>query len=205
VGIVAAARGLASFGQYARAKAIVLAILVLIWPADQLYRFYSAYSIEELPGQLYGQNAFAELAQVGRYLAEHSRPDDRIAVLGSEPQLFLYANRGSVSGHIYMYPLLEAQPYAAQMQRQLINDIEQARPPWIVLTTNPFSWLRQEGSPVTIIDWIDPYLAAHYHCVARMEVFADRPSEFIEDSERLRLTPQGDHWIGIFRRNAGDD
>ena len=205
VGIVAAARGFATFGQFARAKGLVLALGVLLWPATELYRFYSAYPLEALPRKLYGGNAFAELADVGRYLAEHSQPGDRLAVLGSEPQLFIYADRDSVSGHIYMYPLLEAQPFAEQMQQQLIDDIENGRPRWIVVTTNPYSWLRQEGSPVKIIDWIDPYLAAHYHSVARMEVYADRPSEFIEDAERLRNDPQGVHWIGVYRRNAGDE
>lgn len=204
VALVTAARWLARQSRGGAVAAIALLLVGLAWPAVELGRFYAAHSPRDLPTALYGKNGFAEIIDVARYVAERSDPQERVALLGSEPELFFYADRRSVSGHIYMYPLLEGQPFALDMQRQLIGDIEQAAPRWMVFSTNPYSWMRKTGSPELLFDWIEPYLAAHYHCVARVDIFADRPSEFVEDAERLRAGPQGVHALEIYRRNAGD-
>ena len=58
---------------------------------------------------------------------------DRIAVLGSEPEVLFYADRPSATGYIYMYSLTERQPLAAGMQQELIQDVTATRPLYVVL------------------------------------------------------------------------
>src|SRR5207245_2299788 len=65
---------------------------------------------------IYGGNPFPESVAVGRYLKERTRADDRIVVIGSEPEVYFYARRRAGTRYIYMYPLFENQPYAASMQ-----------------------------------------------------------------------------------------
>ena len=52
-------------------------------------------------------NPFVESAVIADYLSRHTTPDQRVAVIGSEPQIYFYAKRRAATGHIYTYPLVE--------------------------------------------------------------------------------------------------
>src|SRR5262249_26838197 len=72
----------------------------------------------------YGENRFPEAIKVADFLRENSRPDERLLVLGSEPEIYFYSGRQSTTGFIYMYPMMEPQRFALQMQRQMIEEVE---------------------------------------------------------------------------------
>ncbi len=60
---------------------------------------------------------FPEALAVADFIQQHSQPSARIAVLGSEPEIYFYSHRLSATGYIYTYPLMEKQVYASHMQR----------------------------------------------------------------------------------------
>jgi hypothetical protein len=111
---------------------------------------------------LYAADPFVECVAVAEYIREHSAPSDRIAVVGSEPEIYFYARRHSVSGYLYMYDLMGDQPYASKMQRQFIHDVETARPEFLVLVNNPSSWTTWPQSDRTIFVWSREYPAKYY-------------------------------------------
>ena len=47
---------------------------------------------------MYAGNPFSESLVIADYLSRHSTPDQQIAVLGSEPQLYFYAKRTPPQG-----------------------------------------------------------------------------------------------------------
>jgi 4-amino-4-deoxy-L-arabinose transferase-like glycosyltransferase len=106
---------------------------------------------------------FSESEEIASFIASHTTPDERIAILGSEPQIFFYSRRQSVSGHIYMFGLMEHQPYARVMQEELIADIERAKPKYIVFYEVATSWNADEKSDQFIIGWSRQYLRRYYH------------------------------------------
>ena len=142
----------------------------------------------------YGGNPFPESLQVARYLREHSSPDDRIAVLGSEPQIFFYSGRLSATGHIYMYGLMENQRYAPVMQQELIRDVESARPKFIVFVNVTTSWLIQPDSHRLIFAWARTYLQEHYERVGVVDILAGR-TVYRWDNEVCGIFPR-------FRRSS---
>lgn len=77
---------------------------------------------------IYGRNPFQESVEVARYIRERTRPDERVAVTGSERQIYFYSGRRSATGYIYTYPLMELQPYATATQRQMIHEVEAVDP-----------------------------------------------------------------------------
>jgi hypothetical protein len=108
--------------------------------------------------------------ELGHYLAANTRPDERIAVLGSEPELYFYAQRRPATGYLYVYPLVEPQPYALQMQKEFIEQVERAAPPFIVLSEVRMSWLAGPAAERRIFTWADAYLAAHYTAVVKVMI-----------------------------------
>src|SRR5262249_22055964 len=102
----------------ARAHAVACAALALVGLATPL-GVESAVLLRGSPGRatraVYAVNPFPEAVVLGREIAARTKPGDRIAVLGSEPEILFYAGRRSATGYIYVYPLMEPQPYALAM------------------------------------------------------------------------------------------
>jgi hypothetical protein len=105
---------------------------------------YSAIFFQLTPDEvceaLYPGNPFVECQQIGRRLGEHSPPEATIAVLGSEPEIYFYAHRHSATGYVYMYDLTSTQPYAEQMQRETVTQVQESRPEYVVFVGIPASW-----------------------------------------------------------------
>ena len=115
---------------------------------------------------VYGNNPFPESLRIARYLEDHTTPDQKIAVFGSEPQIYFYAHRHSATGYIYTYPLMEPQPFASQMQTEMIEEIERNRPAYIVFVSMQYSWLKRPDSDRKILDWLVKERAAGHLEVA---------------------------------------
>jgi Dolichyl-phosphate-mannose-protein mannosyltransferase len=111
---------------------------------------------------VYPESPFPESVRIADYVREHTEPDDAIAVLGSEPQIYFYSRRHSATGYIYMYALMEPQKYAHQMQEEMIHEIERARPMYLVSVLMNDSWLHRPQSNPLIFNWANQYTAQDY-------------------------------------------
>jgi hypothetical protein len=137
--------------------------------------------------------------EIGRYLHDHTTDNDRIAVLGSEPEIYFYAGRLSATGHIYMYGLMEDQPQAERMQHELIREIEQSQPKYCIFNTMPFSWLRGPASPTIIFDWFEAYRKKYYEPVGIIDLYNNAPLFFWE-LDVARYSPTSDSYLIVYRR-----
>jgi hypothetical protein len=124
----------------------------------------------EVSRAIYGANPFPESLEIGRYLGTRTGAEDRIAVFGSEPQIYFYTRRKSVSGFVYMYPLMERHPFARQLQEQLIRDVETARPAYVVWVRVPTSWLGTPASERLLFEWSRRWLPARYDIAGQVMI-----------------------------------
>ena len=107
---------------------------------------------------IYGPDPFPEAEVVAAYIREHSPPTARLAVLGSEPEIYFLAHRHSATGYIYTYGLMEPQPFARKMQDEMIGEIKAGAPALVVFAHNPLlSWARQPESDPEIFEWWNSY------------------------------------------------
>ena len=109
-----------------------------------------------------GDAPFTAMPGAGSYLRAHSAANATIAVVGSEPEIYFYAHRHSATGYLYMYPLMEPQPYAARMQREMISEIESNQPDFLVFVPSADSWNIRPSSDPAILKWFGQYSSAHY-------------------------------------------
>jgi 4-amino-4-deoxy-L-arabinose transferase-like glycosyltransferase len=125
-------------------------------------QLYFSMTPVEAAREIWGDNPFPEAISAASYIRQRTSPSTPIAVLGSEPEIYFYAHRHSATPYIYMYGLMEPQPYALKMQNEVIRDLETTRPEYIVDVDVSTSWLRRENSNTRILDWWDDYQAQHY-------------------------------------------
>ena len=117
----------------------------------------------EISREMYFKSPFPEAVQIADYIRKHTAKDARIAILGSEPEISFYANRLSASGYVYVYGLMEPQPYALTMQDEFMNDVEKSQPDYIVFATNPSSWAQVSSiSSFKILQWWATYQPQRY-------------------------------------------
>ena len=122
-------------------------------------------SPEQAYERIYATTVFADANQAADYIRTHSAPDAKVAVVGSEPEIYFYSHRRSATGYIYTYPLMEAQPYAARMQAEMIDEIERAKPEYVVYVNNRLSWLPHPGFDPGILQWWERYWATNLDLV----------------------------------------
>lgn len=138
--------------------AIGVAVSALALSVWQLSTLWYVTSPRAAIRTVFAGNPFCEALEFGDYIREHSEPDARVAVIGSEPQLPFYAQRRSATAYIYMYPLMEHQPDAERMQRDAAAQIEAAEPEYLIYCLNLLSWLPNPESPTYIFEWLESYV-----------------------------------------------
>ena len=148
---------------------------------------------------VFGLNPFPESEKIGEYIKEHSEKDDRIAVIGSEPQLYFYSQRRSATGHIYTYALMEEHDYALPMQEEMIREIELAEPKFMVFVNIDKSWLVRENSERKIFQWFDDY-KRKYDRVGMVEMLDYNNTLYLWGPEAACYEPRATHWIQVFRK-----
>lgn len=148
--------------------------------------------------KLYATNPFAEALQVSDFIKSHSTVKDRIAVIGSEPEIYFYSSRLSATGYVYMYPLTEVQPFASTMQKEMISEIEQARPRFVVFVDTPLSWLLRPNSDTTILLWAEKYVQNGYQLAGIVDMLAAGSQYHWEDAQNYAL--RSPYRIFVFER-----
>ncbi|MDD2709590.1 MAG: hypothetical protein PHV34_16515, partial [Verrucomicrobiae bacterium] len=151
----------------------------------------------------YGMNPFPEAPVVAQYLREHTKPHDRVAVLGSEPEIYFLADRRPASPYLYVYEMMKPHSRARQMQEETIRSIATARPTFLVVVDVPTSWGIGRDSGLALLSWLDAFTRNHYTLEGVLDlVTEDRTIVRWGEAARAHQT-QSPYTIRIYKRTNG--
>ncbi|RLB75934.1 MAG: hypothetical protein DRH24_18750 [Deltaproteobacteria bacterium] len=177
---------------------LLLAVICLIVSIYQQQDFLFQMTPVEACRSTYRLNPFPESVQIGRFIRAHTKEDDRIAVIGSEPQIYFYSGRRSASKYIYMYPLMEHHDFALEMQKEMIQEIESAQPEFLIFVRINTSWLQRPNSHKFLFDWFETYKAKYYKLVGLVDLLDDK--SVYQWMPNIKWPPRSSHWIAILKR-----
>jgi len=186
----------------ARVIPILLALIVLF---DAVYRqrnFFFVMGPTAVSRKTYGTNPFPECLEIARFIKKNSTKDERIAVIGSEPQIYFYSNRRSATGYIYTYALMESHNYALKMQKEMIKEIETARPKFLVFVNVPTSWLVRSRSETLIFEWFDEYQQKYYRKVGVIDIVSRNQTIYLWDGSAVAYKRRSRYWLLVFQRKS---
>jgi len=149
----------------------------------------------------YGDSPFPESQEIAKYIEDHTSKDARIAILGSEPQIYFYSKRHSATGYIYTYSLMEQHPYVLQMQRAMIDEIERARPEYLIFVPQATSWMMGPKSETLIINWGNQYAHSHYSLNGIADIRDAEGTHYRWGREASTYRPLSASTILIYKRN----
>jgi hypothetical protein len=158
----------------------LLAVIVSLPILAHKKIFFEASPVEACR-MIYPESPFAEAIRIADHIREHTAPDDTIAVLGSEPEIYFYSRRHSATGYIYTYALMEPQKYADQMQQEMIREIESARPQYLVSVLMNDSWLYRPQSDLRIFTWANEYTARNFTVAGFVNLTPTKTDYFFAD------------------------
>ncbi len=181
----------------------VLCLLILGLSIYQQRLFFFQLPANTVSRIIYtGDTSFADVPAVGDYIRTNSVTSATVAVVGSEPEIYFYAHRHSATGYLYMYPLMEPQPFASQMQKEMISEIETNKPEYLVFVSNPTSWNIRPGSDQTIIKWFSQYSLAGYDLAAVLDESAWDKSVLVSGDALKKYRTLGPNHIAVFKRKS---
>lgn len=164
---------------------------------------FFSLSPQEVSRTMYGANPFPEASQIANFIKNNTQPDDRIAVLGSEPEIYFLSDRSSATGYIYTYEMMQNQPYAERMQSQLTREVEASRPSCIVFVNVPSSWALGESSFKSVLHWSDSYIANSYDLVGVIDIIDPKTTRYVWGNEAVKYLPVSEAFVSVFKRKHG--
>ena len=150
----------------------------------------------------WGLNPFPEALQVADYLRVHTEPGAKIAVLGSEAEIYFYAHRRAATGYLFTYGLMENHEYALPGQLEMISEIEEARPEYLVFSRVSTSWLATVSSPKDIFQWIETYTKRDYEVAGVIDILPGEPALYVWGEFAPNYHPKSGAYLVIYRRRS---
>lgn len=170
------------------------------------FKAHKEYYLKENPVKLsrmiYGVNPFPEAIKISEFIQANTKEDERIVVLGSEPEIYFYSNRKSATGFIYMYPLMELHPYAKEMQMNLVKDIENNPHSYMIYVNKKlnYTWSILEKSETYLIDWLEKNKSEKYELVGIAEIISLDETVYKWGEEAKQYKPKSDYFIEILKK-----
>jgi hypothetical protein len=178
----------------------VTAFSMSVW---RQHTFYFSLDPADAIQATYGPNPFSAAMSAAGYIRKNSPDNARIAVLGSEPEIYFYAHRRSATGYLYMYSLIMRQKYTARMQQELIREVEASRPEYLVYVDVAESWGDRDRAPQAsaFLSCLHEYILANYETdgVARL---GDTASAFLWGDAAKNHTPDPVPAIYVLKRKG---
>jgi hypothetical protein len=182
------------------AAALFLAALLAYALPERGYLF--SMTPDDVSRERYGRNLFVEAPAIGRYIQQRTSANDRVAVIGSEPEIYFYAKRKSATGYVYMYPLMEDQPFAQRMQDEMMREIEDAHPAVVVFVASRTSWLPRPGGDRRVLTWANRYLGQCYDVAGIAERLPDGSSVLRWGADATEYKPHGENVVYTLTRRS---
>jgi hypothetical protein len=144
----------------------------------------SQYFLERDPNAIsrhyFGLNPFPESKPVADFIARNTGPDDRVLIIGSEPQILFCAQRRSSSAFLMIYPLMVSHPRYKEFQRQMLDEVQRNPPKYIVAIHNlPFSFAWDGVADPEILRSLDTIINGGY-TLERLRVASGTQGNWID-------------------------
>jgi hypothetical protein len=170
----------------------ILGTIAAHW--DVLYQFPP----DRVTQTVYFFNPFPYSTLIAKIIREKTTKEDRIAIIGNEPQYLFYSQRRSATSFIYFFSLVEEQLLAEQFRLEMIRQVESTSPKLLVYNQIQPEWYRKSKSMEEIDKWFFNYAEANYSLIARFEYFNLSDTLLVTDPNLLMKGPTHVCWVSIY-------
>jgi hypothetical protein len=162
-------------------------------------KYLFALSPSDLCRIFYPQYLFNESIEIAEYIKNNSSPKDTVAIIGSEPQICFYSGRRSATRYIYTYPITEPHRYALSMRKEMMADIENSKPEFLIFPNVSFAWMASDDSARYFLLWANSYANRYYKLTGMIDM-KQSGTVYYWNEQALGFNPATNFWIAVFKR-----
>lgn len=188
--------------KFSRYIALGILVLASFSNISALKKYYFNTNTTQLLRQVYGINPFPESKVIADRLNTMLKPEDKIAVFGTEIQMYFYTNRISPSrfagsGALLEFPIKKAEEW----QKEFISDVEKANPRFLVFYSHPISWLAHPDVKNLIFPWFDKFSAEKYNLIGYADMYDNITNyAWAPNLDMVNNPPKSQYRIFVFER-----
>jgi hypothetical protein len=185
----------------------VVAFIIILLPVfanlSSLSKYYFNPNHTQILREVYGINPFPESKVIADKLNTLMKEEDKLAVFGTEIQMYVYTNKKSPSrfagsGALLEFPVAQSEDW----QKEFISDVEKAAPKYLVFFSHPISWMMNSKSKNLIFPWFDKFSAANYRLIGYADMFGNTTNYVWEpELDMTKNPPTSQYKIFVFERN----
>lgn len=175
-------------------------VIATLMHINKLDDYYFNPNYERILRTVYGNNPFPECVKIADYINANSKPEDKIAVMGSEPQLYFYTHKNASSRHNFFSAIVENVPEHHEWQREFVRGIEKDKPRYFIFFNHQISLFVQPGADQYVFQWYDKYVREHYNLIGCVDMVDGYTSTYVWKEQLATFKPQGQSQIYIFER-----
>ena len=179
--------------------AAVPCLLAVVGIVNERHYFFTA-DPATLSRSIYHPNQFADAGRVAEFIRSGTSDTDRVAILGSEPEILFLSERRSATRYIFTNFFHEKHGLRERMEGDMIREIDSVGPAMIVMINQPFSWGALPRGDWTILRWARTYIERNYELAGTVTPVTAQSSRFRWEEEARRDPGALASPIIIFRR-----
>jgi len=179
-----------------------LGLLLLAIPVFNNAATWTAPNPNKLVRQIFPKNPYAEDRILADFLAKRIKPEDHLAVLGSEPQFFVYLDKKSPSRHFYMAMLSRQSENSKAWQQEALDSLISQKPKYIVFNSLPYSWMFKPDSYKILFEGSYKWFVPNYKPIA-WAVYEDdnNPKMILDESAKTYWAPSNVPYMVVLQRS----
>jgi len=167
-----------------------------------LKSYYYHPNYERILRAVYGNNPFPESMEIANYINSHSKPEDNIVLIGSEPQIYFYTKKKSPSRHAYFTSIVNNVKDHKEWQREFARDTEKAKPKFVIFFNHPLSLLVQANVDKYVFEWANKFITENYKIVGLVDMIDGQQSVYVYNEQLNTYKPVSQNLIYIYERNT---
>ncbi len=191
-----------NFKNNAKYIAVGVLLIACFSNLNALKKYYFTKNPSKLVRQVYGLNPFPESKVIADKLNTLMKPEDKLAVFGTEIQMYFYTNKISPSrfagsGALLEFPVKKAEEW----QKEFIFDVEKANPRFLVFYSHAISWLANPNVKNLIFPWFDKFSAEKYNLIGFADMY-DNNTNYVwaPNIDLVNNPPKSQYKIFVFER-----
>jgi hypothetical protein len=167
---------------------------------SELKSYYYHPNYERILRAVYGNNPFPESWEIANYINAHSKPEDNIVLIGSEPEIYFYTHKKSPSRHAYFTSIVNNVKDHKLWQQEFAKDTEKAKPKFVVFFNHPLSLLVQPNVDRWVFDWANKFIQENYQIVGLVDMVDGQQSVYKYGTDINTYKPVSQNQIYIYQR-----
>jgi Dolichyl-phosphate-mannose-protein mannosyltransferase len=167
---------------------------------NQQKEYYFSPNYFKIMREVYGDNPFTELKVVADKIKTLAKPGDQLITLGAEPQMYFYTQLHCPTRHSFLSYTSSEHDKAIAWRQEAIQDIENAKPAFLVVVNHEFSWSFPEGSKQELYRFGMEYANKNYDFIGIADLVPNAKPIYVWEQAAQTYKPQGKKFILVFKR-----